>query len=73
MPIGLTHLYYICFLSGIAISASVFIALHYLFPAEQVKEFVDSAPSPAILQVEYRERWDAEAEDVERIQEHTKP
>jgi NCS1 family nucleobase:cation symporter-1 len=72
VPIGLTHLFYICFLSGITISATVFIALHYFFPASSVREFVQSAPPPAVLMTEYREQWDTQG-GVEHLEEHPKP
>ena len=58
VPIGLTHLYYICFLTGLAISAAVYVTLHYLFPVKSVRQFVESAPPARVLMREYRERWD---------------
>lgn len=68
MPLGLTHLYYICFLTGLSISAAVYVALHYLFPVKQVNQFVESAPPAGALMKEYREQWDEEAElGLERI------
>ena len=58
IPIGLTHLYYICFLSGMSISAAVYCMLHFLFPVPAVESFVTMAPPAATLMLEYRERWD---------------
>jgi NCS1 family nucleobase:cation symporter-1 len=60
VPMGLTHLYYICFLSGFAISASVFSLLHFIFPAVTSQRFVADGTSPRELMKEYQERWDAE-------------
>ncbi|KAL1968643.1 hypothetical protein VTN77DRAFT_1469 [Rasamsonia byssochlamydoides] len=58
VPVGLMHLYYICFLVGLTISASVYCVLHFLFPAPAVNDFVRTAPSPSILMAESREKWD---------------
>ncbi|KAJ6015146.1 Allantoin permease [Penicillium herquei] len=58
VSLGLTHLYYICFLAGFVISASVYCALHFLFPVSAVQHFVESAPPAFILMDEYRDRWD---------------
>ncbi|CAI7565782.1 unnamed protein product [Penicillium pancosmium] len=58
VPTGLTHLYYICFLSGLAISAVVYCTFHLLFPATAVRDFVSTAPPAPVLMREYRERWD---------------
>lgn len=58
VPIGLTHLYYICFLSGFAISAGVYCFLHFVFPAKMSQGFVKDGSSPAYLQRDYQERWD---------------
>ncbi|KIY48482.1 allantoin permease [Fistulina hepatica ATCC 64428] len=55
---GWMHVYYICFLSGFAISAFVFVLLHTVFPANRVKEYVRTAPAPHVLQEEFREKWD---------------
>ena len=63
-PIGLTYLYYICFLVGFAISASVYIVLHKLFPAHATQAFVKDAPVPAVLMREYRDSWDARHEPI---------
>ena len=57
---GLTRIYYLCFLTGTAISAAVFTALHYIFPTPEVRRFVEKAPSPGLLMPEYRLRWDRE-------------
>ncbi len=64
VPIGLTHLYYICFLVGFAISASVFCLLHLIFPAKDVVHFVASNPSAKFLMAEYQDRWDGESSEV---------
>jgi NCS1 family nucleobase:cation symporter-1 len=58
VPIGLTHLYYICFLSGFAISASVYCTLHFVFPTRAVKDFVVKSAPAEVLMREYQERWD---------------
>lgn len=58
IPIGLTHLYYICFLVGFAISASVYCLLHFVFPARMSEEFVKDGASAAFLMQEYRDRWE---------------
>lgn len=58
VPIGLTHLYYICFLTGMSISAAVFVALHYLVPDKRLQAFVNSAPPARQLMAEYRELYD---------------
>ncbi|PWY96125.1 allantoin permease [Aspergillus sclerotioniger CBS 115572] len=59
MPVGLTHLYYICFLSGAFISGMVYVILHYVFPDRRLQEFVASAPAARVLMEEYRERLDS--------------
>jgi len=71
VPIGLTHLYYICFLSGFVISASVYCFLHFLFPAQACSDFVESSPAAAILMAKYEQTWDgfnggALSEDVDK-------
>lgn len=58
VPLGLTHLYYICFLVGLSISATVYCALHYIFPVKAIRDFVECAPPAETLMLEYRERWD---------------
>ncbi|KAJ5825872.1 Allantoin permease [Penicillium riverlandense] len=63
ITLGLTHLYYICFLVGLSISAAVYCALHYIFPVEAVRNFVECAPPAETLMREYRERWD-QGDDV---------
>ncbi|KAE8317974.1 permease for cytosine/purines, uracil, thiamine, allantoin-domain-containing protein [Aspergillus transmontanensis] len=71
VPVGLTRIYYICFLTGTAISAGVYTALHYIFPTPEVRAFVEEAPSPGILLQEYRLRWDRGS--VNEIVEQVKP
>jgi len=58
VPVGLTHLYYICFLSGLVISSAVYCMLHYVFPVSAIKDFVENAPPAKVLMCEYQERWD---------------
>lgn len=60
VPIGFTHLYYICFLSGFTISAAVYCTLHYVFPSKAVQEWVKGSLSSAVLIGEYRDQWDGE-------------
>lgn len=60
VPIGLTHLYYICFLSGFAISASIYCLLHLIFPAVGSKQFVADVASLRELMKEYQDRWDGQ-------------
>lgn len=67
VPIGLTHLYYICFLTGFIISAAVFCILHWVFPVPEVQRFVESAGSVQVFVREYREEWDGSAEGVEGV------
>ena len=58
VPIGATRLYYICFLNGFAISSVMYVALHYFFPAQSLKEFVDSPATRHETMSEYQEKWD---------------
>ncbi|KAJ5288655.1 Allantoin permease [Penicillium angulare] len=62
VPVGLTRVYYICFLSGFAISGAVYCVLHFLFPVAAVVDFVARAPAACVLMDEYREQWDREDE-----------
>jgi len=66
VPKALTHLYYLCFLSGFAISASLYVFLHFVFPAKASQAFVKNGSTPASLMRKYQERWDGEIarEDV---------
>ncbi|QRD88811.1 permease for cytosine/purines, uracil, thiamine, allantoin-domain-containing protein [Aspergillus flavus] len=59
--------YYICFLTGTAISAGMYTALHYIFPTPEVRAFVEKAPSPGILMQEYRLPGDQREEIVEQV------
>ncbi|KOC12467.1 hypothetical protein AFLA70_40g004621 [Aspergillus flavus AF70] len=59
--------YYICFLTGTAISAGMYTALHYIFPTPEVRAFVEKAPSPGILMQEYRLPGDRREEIVEQV------
>ncbi|KAL1628101.1 hypothetical protein SLS56_006032 [Neofusicoccum ribis] len=69
VPVGLTRLYYLCFLSGFCIAAAVYAALHAAFPARAVAEWVAGAPPAGVLMRAYRERWDGEegAEVVDEV------
>lgn len=60
VPIGLTHLYYICFLVGSTISATVYSFLHFVFPAGELKTNVLNSSSSRVLIFEYQEGWDRE-------------
>ena len=60
VPLGWTHLYYISFLVGTAISAVCFVALHHFFPVHEIRDYVRSAPSRREVQAEYRAKWDGE-------------
>jgi NCS1 family nucleobase:cation symporter-1 len=60
MPIELRHLYYICFLSGFAISSAVFCFLHFMFSAHEITGLVTRSPPPRVLMNEYQDRWDGE-------------
>ena len=62
VPVGCTRIYYMCFLLGFAISSVVFVFLHTVFPAHQVRDFVRSSPKSNELVYMYRNRWDEEAE-----------
>lgn len=64
VPIGLTHLYYICFLAGFAISAGLYCALHFVFPDRASQAFVRNAPEARVLMREYQDRWDGVEEEV---------
>lgn len=64
VPIGLTHLYYLCFLVGFLISSSVYCALHFIFPAHGLNHFVASSPSPGSLMAEYQDRWDGDSSEA---------
>lgn len=66
------HIYYICFLSGFAISAGVYSALHILFPVPAVVDFVARAPSARVLMEEYRDQWDGE-DEVQTVLSPPKP
>lgn len=82
VPIGATRLYYICFLNGCAISALIFVALNYAFPAKKLKAYVHGPESWREARIEFRDRWDTLADDhaatsttkeVEVVQEIPKP
>lgn len=65
---GLTHLYYICFLSGLFITSAVYCALHFIFPVKKINDFLDSASPAETLMREYRERWDEEGDEVDIVE-----
>lgn len=60
VPLAFTHLYYISFLSGFAISAVVYCTLHLVFPASACKNFVERSPSASNLMAEFEDKWDGE-------------
>jgi nucleobase:cation symporter-1, NCS1 family len=62
VPIGATRLYYICFLTGVAISATTFVALNYIFPAKKLKAYVNDSQTWREARIEFRDRWDALAD-----------
>ncbi|KAJ5887707.1 Allantoin permease [Penicillium taxi] len=72
VPIGLTHLYYICFLSGFVISSAVYIALHFAFPDRSIQDFIKTSPSAETLMKNYRAQWDEGVEVTEVINEEMK-
>lgn len=72
VPLGLTHLYYICFLTGLSISATVYCTLHWIFPVEAIRNFLECAPPAGTLMREYRERWDRGDNVVTDVIETTK-
>ena len=59
VSIGWTRVYYLSFLVGFGISFVVYVALHYFFPAPNLKDFVLSPASSREVMREYQERWDA--------------
>ena len=61
VPMGLLHLYDICFLVGFAICSSLYCFLHYVFPARKVQDFVTNAPAARVLMRIHREDTDARA------------
>jgi NCS1 family nucleobase:cation symporter-1 len=63
VPISLTHLYYICFLAGFAISATIYCVLHLTCPAHASKQFVEESPSARALMRKYQERRDGESSE----------
>jgi nucleobase:cation symporter-1, NCS1 family len=63
VPIGFTHLYYLCFLTGSSISAVVLTLLHYIFPAHALQSFVTESPSPKEVMAIYQDRWDAQQDN----------
>jgi NCS1 family nucleobase:cation symporter-1 len=67
VPIGIIHLYYICFLVGFVISASLYCFLHFIFPAKSLQEFVKNGSTPASLMSQYQDRWDGDGIGRENI------
>lgn len=53
VPIGLTHIYYINFLTGFLIASVVLIVLHWAFPTPSQKAFVMSPVSANENMAEY--------------------
>ena len=60
VPVGLTHLYYICLMYGFATGASIYCLLHFIFPAVASKQFVADATSPRELMKGYQDRWNGQ-------------
>ena len=68
VPDGLMHLYYICFLAGLAISGTVYVSLHYIFPVRRIRNFVSSAIPAGELILQYREQLDDSVETIQVIE-----
>ena len=65
---GWSHIYLICFVTGVGISFVVFILLHYLFPAPSLQAWVTSQPSARETMRFYNEMCDLK-EGIEVIDE----
>jgi len=65
---GWSHIYSICFVTGVGISFVVFILLHYLFPAPSLQAWVASQPSARETMRFYNEMYDLK-EGIEVINE----
>ena len=65
---GWSHIYLICFVTGVGISFVVFILLHYLFPAPSLQAWVASQPSARETMRFYNEMYDLK-EGIEVINE----
>ena len=72
VPVGFTHLYSICFLSGFAISSTVFVALHHFLPARNMQDWVHSGQTSREVIDYYRETCDSVAVDAREIYLTTK-
>lgn len=63
VPTALIHLYYICFLVGFCLSATVFCLLYYIFPPSEVMDFIDSNSAKSLM-ADYQDRWDGEVSNT---------
>ena len=61
---GWSHVYSICFITGVGISFVVFILLHYLFPAPSLQAWVASQPSARETMRFYSEMNDLRVEEA---------
>ena len=68
VAVGRSHIYSICFVTGVGISFVVFILLHYLFPAPSLQAWVASQPSAREAVRFYNEMYDLK-EGIEVIDE----
>ena len=66
VPRGFTRIYYINFLTGFLIASIVFTILHWVFPAQGVRGFVESQVSKHDTMLYYRNEWDERSEVLAR-------
>jgi nucleobase:cation symporter-1, NCS1 family len=52
-----TEFYYLNYLYGFLVSASIYSLLHFVFPDQKLNAFVRDSPSAKELQQTYDERW----------------
>ncbi|KAK8927179.1 Allantoin permease [Metarhizium anisopliae] len=70
---GAAEMYYINYLYGFLSSATLYILLHWIFPAPAVEAFVREAPSSREIQRYYCNRWDIPlAETLQTLKEDFK-
>ncbi|KAI5308078.1 hypothetical protein KEM55_006634 [Ascosphaera atra] len=62
---GWTHLYYICFMTSVVISVTVYAALHYFIPDRALKDWLAAAPPAKQLMAQYEEMIDNPVDGVE--------
>ncbi|KAL7794421.1 permease for cytosine/purines, uracil, thiamine, allantoin domain-containing protein [Trichoderma ceciliae] len=67
LPVGMTELYYLNYLYGFVSSAVVYAALHWIFPAKEVDDFVRSAPSAKEVQRHYTDRWEVDLSQASQV------